>query len=99
MAIPDTSGLSVAARVESISPHEVKLVGEKIGSSFAEYVPDKPDKTLLIVLKCYFLFFRWVQVSFCLRDSQGANIYQQTTILLSYNPSPLYLKLERNVLY
>ena len=41
MAIADTSGLPVAAHVESASPHEVKLVEETIDSSFTKHAPDK----------------------------------------------------------
>jgi transposase len=41
MAIADTSGLPVAAHVESASPHEVKLVEATIDSSFTQYAPDK----------------------------------------------------------
>jgi len=41
MAIADTSGLPVAAHVESASPHEVKLVEATIDKGFTEYVPDK----------------------------------------------------------
>ena len=38
MAMADSSGLPVAAHVESASPHEVKLVED---SSFTEYAPGK----------------------------------------------------------
>ena len=41
MAITDAAGLPVAAHVESASPHEVKLVGDTIDSSFTRYAPDK----------------------------------------------------------
>ena len=41
MAIADTSGLPVAAHVESASPHEVKLVEATIDKGFTEYAPDK----------------------------------------------------------
>jgi transposase len=41
MAIADSSGLPVAAHVESASPHEVKLVEDTIDSSFTEYAPGK----------------------------------------------------------
>ena len=41
MAITDAAGLPVAAHVESASPHEVKLVGATIDSSFTQYAPDK----------------------------------------------------------
>ena len=41
MAITDAAGLPVAAHVESASPHEVKLVGATIDSSFTRYAPDK----------------------------------------------------------
>ena len=41
MAIADTSGLPVAAHVESASPHEVTLVEETIDSCFTEHAPDK----------------------------------------------------------
>jgi len=41
MAIADTSGLPVAAHVESASPHEVTLVEETIDSCFTEQAPDK----------------------------------------------------------
>ncbi len=41
MAIADASGLPVAAHVESAAPHEVKLVGQTIDSSFTRYAPDK----------------------------------------------------------
>jgi transposase len=37
----DAAGLPVAAHVESASPHEVKLVGATIDSSFTQYAPDK----------------------------------------------------------
>ena len=42
MAIADTSGIHVAAHIESASPHEVKLVEATIDSGFTEYAPDKP---------------------------------------------------------
>jgi len=41
MAIADTSGIPVAAHIESASPHEVKLVEATIDSGFTEYAPDK----------------------------------------------------------
>jgi len=41
MAIADTSGLPVAAYVESASPHEVKLVEDTIDSGFTRHAPDK----------------------------------------------------------
>ena len=41
MAIADTSGIPVAAHIESASPHEVKLVDATIDSGFTEYAPDK----------------------------------------------------------
>ncbi len=41
MAIADTSGLPVAAHIESASPHEVTLVEETIDSCFTEHAPDK----------------------------------------------------------
>ena len=41
MAITDAAGLPVAAHVESASPHEVKIVGATIDSSFTRYAPDK----------------------------------------------------------
>lgn len=41
MAIADTSGIPVAAHIESASPHEVKLVEATIDSVFTEYAPDK----------------------------------------------------------
>jgi transposase len=40
-AIADACGFSVAAHVESASPHEVKLVEATIESSFTRYAPDK----------------------------------------------------------
>jgi transposase len=41
MAIADTSGLPVAAHIESASPHEVKLVEATIDSGFTQYAPNK----------------------------------------------------------
>jgi transposase len=41
MAIADTSGIPVAAHIESASPHEVKLVEATIDSGFTQYAPDK----------------------------------------------------------
>jgi hypothetical protein len=39
MAIADASGIPVAARIESASPHEVKLVEATIDSGFTQYAP------------------------------------------------------------
>ena len=41
MAIADTSGIPVAAHIESASPHEVKLVEDTIDSGFTRYAPNK----------------------------------------------------------
>ena len=41
MAIADTSGIPVAAHVESASPHEVKLVEATIDNGFTQNAPDK----------------------------------------------------------
>ena len=41
MAIADTSGIPVAAHIESASPHEVKLVEATVDSCFTPYAPDK----------------------------------------------------------
>jgi len=41
MAIADTSGLPVAAHVESASPHEIKLVEATIDNGFTRNAPDK----------------------------------------------------------
>ena len=41
MAVADRSGLPLAARATSASPHEVTLVGETLGSRFVEELPEK----------------------------------------------------------
>jgi len=41
MAIADRSGLPIAVRIESASPHEVKLVDQTIDARFIEATPDK----------------------------------------------------------
>jgi transposase len=41
MAIADRSGLPVAARIASASPHETQLVEETIDSCFLEFAPDR----------------------------------------------------------
>ena len=41
MAIADTSGIPVAAHIESASPHEVRLVEDTIDSGFTRYAPNK----------------------------------------------------------
>ena len=41
MAIADTSGIPVAAHIESASPHEVSLVEDAVDSGFTRYAPNK----------------------------------------------------------
>ncbi len=41
MTMADPAGLSVAALMESASPHEVKHVEDTIDSSLTEYAPEK----------------------------------------------------------
>jgi hypothetical protein len=48
MAVADASGLPVTTDVESVSPHEVKLVEANIESSFVVHTPER-----LIVDKAY----------------------------------------------